>query len=151
MKIRIHDFVESTTALGPGTRCAIWLQGCKRNCKGCMSPESRDMEGGYIEGVDSLAEHVLAINGIEGITISGGDPFYQPDALLELLKIIKSKSNLGVIIYTCFYFDELKEMNNAAVEEIITNLSDLIIDGPYVEELNDDGYLRGSSNQQLNL
>ena len=151
MKVRLNSFLEKTKVLGPGTRCAIWFQGCKRHCKGCMSENSRPFDGGFETDVQVLVKKIVSINGIEGVTVSGGDPFYQPDALFDLLSTIKKQTDLSVIIYTGFYLKELRDMHNEKVDSIIDALADIIIDGPYVEELNDNKSLRGSGNQTVHF
>ena len=150
-KMRLYDMILRTGALGPGKRCAIWFQGCKKSCKGCMSPDSRPLQGGRCVSVDAVVNEVLKLDDIEGVTISGGEPFLQAEALYEMLDSIKKKTDLGVIIYTGYYLDELKKMKNEKVNKIITELSDLIIDGPYIDERNDSKSLRGSDNQGINL
>ena len=149
--LRVHAILRKTTSLGPGERFALWLQGCEKSCPGCMSPSSRDLLGGTVKSVDEIAEMVLAEKGIEGITISGGEPFLQYRALHRLLTLIREKSELGVIIYTGYYLDELLKMRLPEVDDILNDLSDIVIDGPYIPELNDGKSLRGSSNQTVNL
>lgn len=149
--IRIHNMILHTKALGPGLRTAIWLQGCERRCKGCMSPGSRPLDGGRLVRVSDVAQAVLQLSDVEGITVSGGEPFLQVDALYSLLSSIREKSNLGVIIYTGFTLEELRKMDNPKVTQIISEMADIIIDGEYVEELNDGIALKGSSNQRVNF
>ncbi len=148
--IRLHNIFMHTTALGPGTRIAIWLQGCNRRCKGCMSPKSRPLDGGRVVNLPSLIDAICADNDVEGITISGGEPFLQTEALHELLVSIRSRTNFGVIIYTGYTMDELRNTHDPLVDEILTELSDIIIDGEYIDELNDGASLKGSSNQTVN-
>ena len=148
--IRLHNIFMHTTALGPGTRIAIWLQGCNRRCKGCMSPKSRPLDGGRVVNLPSLIDAICADNDVEGITISGGEPFLQTEALHELLVSIRSRTNFGVIIYTGYTMDELRNIHDPLVDEILTELSDIIIDGEYIDELNDGASLKGSSNQTVN-
>ena len=150
MKARIHNMILHTNVLGPEVRTAIWFQGCNKNCKGCMSQSTKDVSGGKLVDIEDLCESFIVLDDIEGITISGGEVFLQIDALYKLLKIVRSKSNLGIIIYTGFYIKELEAMGNPKVDEILNGLADMIIDGPYVEELNDGKSLRGSSNQTVN-
>lgn len=150
MKVKIHNIVLHTKVLGPETRTAIWFQGCNKNCKGCMSQSTRDINGGKTVDINRLCESFINLDDIEGITLSGGEVFLQIDALYELLKMVRNKSKLGVIIYTGFYIKELKEMNNPKVDEILNGLADIIIDGPYIDELNDGKSLKGSSNQTVN-
>ena len=149
--VRIHQIARSTTALGPGNRTAIWFQGCERRCKGCMSPDTRPLNGGSLWHTSDLANTVCGIDNIEGITISGGEPFLQIDALHELLTIIRKRKNLGVILYTGYTMEQLRQMIDSKVDQIITSFSDIIIDGEYIDELNDGGSLKGSANQTVNF
>ena len=89
-----------------------------------------------------LAQDILSAPDVEGITISGGEPFLQSEGLFELITLLREKKDLGVIIYTGMCFSEVKN-------DKLVGLSDLIIDGEYREELNDGLSLRGSSNQNI--
>ncbi len=147
--MRLHNMVGHTKALGPGTRAAIWLQGCERSCPGCMSPSSRPLDGGRWVDVDWIVRELSGLDGIEGVTISGGEPFLQIGPLYSLLRILRAQTGLGVILYTGYTLEELAAFDDPRVDEICSGLVDLIIDGPYVEEQNDGGTLRGSSNQRV--
>jgi anaerobic ribonucleoside-triphosphate reductase activating protein len=136
--------VASTKSLGPYNRFAIWVQGCLKRCPGCLSKDSQPLDGGYDGETEELADAVLNTPDIEGITISGGEPFLQSDALVDLIKRIKSKKDIGVIVYTGNYFEEIKD-------DELTKLCDIIIDGIYMEDKNDGLSLRGSSNQNVCL
>lgn len=149
--VKVYRIEERTTALGPGVRAAIWFQGCKRCCKGCMSPNSRNFDAGRVWDTDALIKWLCDIADIEGITISGGEPFLQIEALHEIISFAKKKKNLGVIIYTGYTMIELKNLKDPLVDDILSSLADIIIDGEYVEELNDGGALKGSSNQNVNF
>ena len=141
-EIRIFQTVKYVTALGPFARYGLWVQGCKKRCPGCISPEGQPLDGGYVRNIKELAEEILCTENIEGITISGGEPFLQKEGLVKLIKMIRRKKDLGVILYTGFTFEEI------AVEEL-TGVCDAIIDGAYIQEKNDGLSLRGSSNQRL--
>lgn len=145
--VRIHGILWKTKALGPGTRVALWLQGCERRCEGCMSLESRPLTGGKVVSIQKLAEKILKVSDTEGITISGGEPFLQADALYALLKELRKCRDFGVIIYTGYTVEELKALHNEKIDAILNGLADLIIDGEYVERLNDGRSLIGSANQ----
>ncbi|MDR2752458.1 MAG: radical SAM protein [Clostridiales bacterium] len=132
--------------MGPGERYALWLQGCSRNCPGCMTPESQPLDGGRLISVDELAKEILATQA-EGVTVSGGEPFLQAAPLLSLLKAIRQESDKSVIIYTGYYLKDLIDLGNPDIDEILGTAADILIDGPFVEALNDGGSLRGSSNQ----
>lgn len=144
--IRLHNLVQRTKVLGPGERFAVWLQGCNRNCKGCMSPSSRPLEGGRLASISRLRQLILSQQGLEGITISGGEPFLQPEALCALLEGLEE---LGVIVYTGFTLEQLQAMQDPWVDRLLQNHIDLLIDGPYIEEQNDGKSLKGSANQRL--
>lgn len=147
--IRIHNIIFSTKVLGPETRAAIWFQGCNRDCYRCMSPETRPLDAGRTISIKRIVDVLAELDSIEGITISGGEPFLQRHALFLLLKEIREKTNLGIIIYTGYTVDELGKIDDEEVNEILTNLCDLIIDGEYIDDLNDGMRLKGSSNQKL--
>lgn len=149
-QLRIHNMLFHTRVLGPELRAAIWLQGCSRRCKGCMSPLTQPLDGGRLEDVEKIIHLLLAVKEIEGITISGGEPFLQADSLAYLLSELRQRSDLGIIIYTGYRLDELKEMNDRNTERIIS-LADIIIDGEYVDELNNGGALKGSNNQKVHF
>lgn len=141
MKIRLY-MTAVTEVLGPGKRFAIWVQGCNRHCKGCIAPDTWDLDGGYEIYVEELAKEILNTPDIEGITISGGEPFLQQDALCALICLIKEYKDMGVIVYTGMMYEKIKDT-------LLANNTDIIIDGEYVEELNDNKSLRGSSNQNI--
>lgn len=147
--VRLHNIILRTKVLGPGERAAIWFQGCKRSCRGCMSPSSRPLDGGIRASIPKICEAVLAQEGLEGVTVSGGEPFLQPEALDSLLTYLREKKNLGIIIYTGYTMEQLQEKNDPHMNNILDHLADTIIDGEYVEELNDGASLKGSSNQRV--
>lgn len=149
--IRIHNIIKNTTVLGPGNRYTVWFQGCMRNCIGCMSPSSRPLDSGKTITVEKIVKSILLTKNIEGVTISGGEPFLQIDALFALIKSIKEKSNLSIIIYTGYTLKELRDMKNDKVNQILENMTDILIDGEYIEALNDGISLRGSSNQVVHF
>lgn len=106
------------------------------------------MSSGEKISVDALAEWVLAQPDIEGITLSGGEPMQQAGGLADLVKMIRSKSPLGVVCYTGYTIEHLKERGTADQARLLAQV-DLLIDGPYVEALHDSLCWRGSSNQRL--
>ncbi len=144
MQIRVHAVEKNVTVLGPGRRFGIWVQGCPRKCPGCMSPETWDPNGGMIYETQELAEKFLQ-SGCDGMTISGGEPFLQPEALAEVIRL---SGNPGVIIYTGFLYEELLRRPDAAA---LLAVCDMLVDGPFLEDLRDGKNLRGSSNQRAVL
>ena len=145
MKLRVHMREPAVRTLGPGTRYALWVQGCPRRCPGCVAPEAQSLSGGRELDVDALAWEI-ALSGAEGLTISGGEPFLQAGALAELVRQVRRRREMGVIVYTGALYEDLLADPAAAPLLAVT---DLLIDGPYREDLDDGGSLRGSSNQRV--
>ncbi len=146
MNLRIHAFKDGITKLGPGVRFGLWTQGCPRKCPGCMTPDSQPFNGGFEAEVDKIAEKIIA-SGRIGLTISGGEPFFQAAALTELIEKVKAVRDVGVIVYTGYTIEEINACNDPNYIKFL-NECDLIIDGRYIDELNDGKNGRGSSNQR---
>lgn len=140
--IRVYMTAPCSEALGPHKRFVLWVQGCNKRCKGCIAKDSWSLDGGELIPIEKLTKIIIDQQEIEGITISGGEPFLQQPALCELIRKVKEQKNIGVIIYTGMKYDDIKDTD-------LAKQADLIIDGEYVEELNDDKSLRGSSNQNI--
>jgi anaerobic ribonucleoside-triphosphate reductase activating protein len=150
--LQVYSIVPQTRVLGPFLRFALWVQGCPFRCQGCITPDSLPVDGGESLSVASVAEAILSTPDIEGITISGGEPFAQAGSLYALLRLVKNHKNLGVIIYSGYTLAKLRKQakSNSAVDGVL-RYTDLLIDGPYVAAKDDGLSLRGSANQQLHL
>lgn len=147
--IRISWYTEKTDLLGPFFRFVLWVQGCERKCRGCIAAHMQNTDGGKEVNIHSLAEHIIAASECEGITVSGGEPFYQADRLCTLIeKVKKERSSFGVIIYTGYTIEELKNSGDKNVSKLL-GYTDILIDGHYDEELDDNAGPRGSSNQRI--
>lgn len=148
MKLRVGYIKAGTRALGPGNRFVVWTQGCLRRCKGCASPEHQPLDGGYLVDTKELSDQICSCLSIDGITISGGEPFLQAQALTDLLNgVSKVRPELTVIVFTGNKLEELTDLGSKAFLGII----DLLIDGEYIPELNDGKGLRGSCNQNFHF
>lgn len=144
--LNIYYICEQSIALGPGNRFIIWTQGCLQNCLGCITPLSRSLEIKHLIRVNDLAERIVANNDINGVTISGGEPFLQATNLTKLLEVIhKKRPELNIIVYTGYTIEQLTSEKAKKILEYI----DLLIDGPYIDSLNDEKGLRGSNNQRF--
>ena len=145
--LSIHNLCrQGTKVLGPGNRYVIWTQGCPFHCEGCITPESRPFTREKIVNVRDLAEDIISHTNIDGITISGGEPFLQAESLYKLLGIVlKKRSELTVISFTGYKIEELTWPDAQKLLKLI----DLLIDGPYISKLDDDMGIRGSSNQRF--
>lgn len=148
--MRIAGFVEESIVDGPGFRIVIFFQGCAHHCYGCHNPETWDFEGGKEVSFDLIKKIIDDNPYADGITLSGGDPFYQIDASTEIAEYAKSKG-LDVILYTGFLFEEVLEMTkaNQRLKDLLNNV-DTLIDGPFIlEQRHLSLKFRGSSNQRI--
>lgn len=147
--MKISHYVERTSVLGPFLRSALWVHGCCFSCEGCLAKE---MNIGPFKEYDpaDLSELFLRIDDVEGITISGGEPFLQSEELATMLDRIKGKRDYGVIIYTGFLREQLDKHENVGVKRLLQH-ADILIDGHYMKELDDGKPYRGSSNQKIHL
>ncbi|MDD6032951.1 MAG: 4Fe-4S single cluster domain-containing protein [Oscillospiraceae bacterium] len=143
--IYYHMKEPAVDVLGPGRRFVLWVQGCHKNCPGCVAGGTHRMEDGKPVQTDALAWEI-ALSGAEGLTISGGEPFLQAPALAQLLQAVHRIRPMGVIVYTGYRYEELLAMPQAAG---LLAQTDLLIDGEYIQSLDDHRGLRGSSNQRV--
>ena len=145
--INILDLCETgTKTLGPGNRYVIWVQGCPFNCKNCTTPESIPIVPNKMIEIEYIINSISDNKKIDGITISGGEPFLQASKLSKILQQVKNnRPELTVIVYTGFKFNNLdwKEAKD------LLNYIDLLIDGQYIDKLNNNKGLRGSTNQNF--
>ena len=137
--MRILQIVKQTMADGPGIRNSIYVAGCDHKCPGCHNPQSWDFNGGTEMSVDEILDQVVE-DGIE-ITITGGDPFYQEEELLNLLiKLWCLKKNVWV--YTGFLYEEIQE--SPCMQYI-----NVLVDGPYIAAQRITNDFKGSANQRI--
>lgn len=151
-KIRIAGYVDDSIVDGPGIRFTIFTQGCAHHCFNCHNPETWAFDKGKDVDIDELISKIKRNPLLQGITLSGGDPLYQVNACLELVKKVKElNSDLDIIIYTGFTFEELAnnfKKNNDLLS--LLKLSDILIDGKYEDSLRDLTLsFRGSTNQRV--
>ena len=142
--LKISHTESHTDLLGPGDRYCLWVHGCCFDCEGCLARNTRF--GAYRNvSVSALASDIKE-SGCDGITISGGEPFLQAEALAELVKEVQAGRDIGVIIYSGFTLEELKERSDAPA---LLSVTDILIDGRYQKDLDDGRAYIGSSNQLL--
>lgn len=146
-KISLGRMYYPVKALGPGNRVGIWLNGCPRGCAGCISPELQMYDASKEVTIDELVKMIQSIEApIDGFTISGGEPFLNPMALNALVHSLVSISD-DILIFTGYTIEELRAQGSEAIDSVL-NTCAALIDGPYIQELNDNKGLRGSSNQR---
>ena len=134
------------TTLGPGRRVGLWLQGCSIRCPGCISVDTWETGVGLVPLADVVAQlRVLALEA-DGLSVSGGEPFEQPEALARILTAWRDFSAGSVLIFTGREFDEVKPWIEAN-----SNLADALMTGPFRSDLPQRLALRGSDNQELHV
>lgn len=147
-KLKIAGLVEESIVDGPGIRFVVFTQGCPHSCKGCHNPQTHDFNFGEYIDIDDLAKRINSNPLLKGVTLSGGEPFMQCEALVELIS--KLNNNLDIITYSGFTFEEIvKKANNENRFMDLLNYTDILIDGRFEEEKKDENLaFRGSSNQR---
>lgn len=147
MVVRLAADIQPDSILdGSGIRTVIWFQGCLHNCKGCQNPETHDMNGGIVVDVDELKMKLKNLKYQSGITLSGGDPFFQPEAALEIVKFAKS-IGLNVWAYTGFTYEAL--LSDKIRLDLLKNV-DVLVDGKFMMDKKSlNCRFRGSTNQRL--
>ena len=135
---------------GPGLRAVLWTQGCAHHCKECQNPQTWSFDGGGLVPIDMVKEAIDELEYHTGLTISGGDPMYQPEECNIVAEYARSKG-LNVWLYTGFTFDEVLAMakTKPIYREILNNI-DVLVDGRFILAERDLNLLfRGSRNQRL--
>lgn len=143
-------FEPCSAANGPGDRAVIWVQGCHRRCPGCFNPDFQPFTGGEQGAIADLADEILAIDGIEGITLSGGEPFEQAVPLTRLCSLLRP-SGLTVLTFTGYTLTVLCHKPARHDWRGLLAMTDLLVAGPYLQHMPCSDALRGSSNQRLHF
>lgn len=149
MKIRLAHPIQSDSIVdGEGIRTVIWTQGCIHNCKGCHNPETHDPNKGFLIDIEDLKKQIKDLKIQDGITLSGGDPLYQPEACLEIAKYCKSLG-MNVWCYTGYTFEALIARGDKTILELLKNI-DVLVDGRFIlEQKSLNLMFRGSRNQRI--
>ncbi|MGI6144295.1 MAG: anaerobic ribonucleoside-triphosphate reductase activating protein [Clostridia bacterium] len=147
--MRLAGIIPESVVDGPGVRFVVFAQGCPHHCSGCHNPQTWDLDGGEEKTVREIRKMLRKRKSkIRGLTISGGEPFLQAVEMAELAREAK-KMDLDVVTYTGYLYEDLLNMEMPGVKELL-EVTDLLIDGPFRQELKDIALpFRGSSNQRL--
>lgn len=144
MSLRVLDIVGGTSVDGPGLRTSIYFAGCSHHCPGCHNPQSWDAAGGDAMTIDEIIA-VIDENDFN-VTLSGGDPMFQVDELIELARRVKSAGR-NIWCYTGYTYEQV--CADDRMSRLLPYI-DVLVDGPYIESKRDLGLrFRGSSNQRL--
>ena len=147
MQIKLaSDLMFDSIVDGLGLRIVIWTQGCSHNCYKCHNPQTHDFSKGKYYDIDELVDRIVKYPLKSGVTLSGGDPFFQKEEVLYLVKRLK-EHKINIWAYTGFIYEDL--LKDKTWTEILENI-DVLIDGPFIyKEYDPLLKFRGSKNQRI--
>jgi anaerobic ribonucleoside-triphosphate reductase activating protein len=145
VKLRIHAIEPRSRANGPGARFVVWMQGCTLGCPGCFNPTTHDAAGGREVTVEEIAKQLAATTGLEGLSLSGGEPLQQAQAAVALLDAARALG-LSTLAFSGYTIDEIRALPHGP--DVLARL-DVLIDGRYVSTQRLATGLRGSANQRI--
>lgn len=144
MKLSLSRVHFPVTTLGPGRRLGIWVQGCSIRCPGCISSDTWAKKSPDIDVTELLDRIRPWLHECDGITISGGEPFEQPEALEQLLHAIRQLSGANILAFSGLPLEKL-----ASLDIVKRGLIDCLVSDPFDVSLGQTKYLRGSDNQRM--
>jgi len=164
-KLKIYGFSNESFVDGPGIRVVVFVQGCDNACPSCHNPESWDINGGDEYTIRDIVKKIKKSSGrtngdvlqfakkalsrkVRGVTFSGGEPFLQAEALVQIAQAVKPLG-LDITTYTGHIYEELAQSPDESIQALL-KITDYLIDGPYIHEKRNIGLkFRGSSNQRI--
>ena len=150
--LNLMGTIKKSEVNGPGCRAVVWVQGCAQACGSCFNPASWEFEINQLVPIEQIVDLILSEPHHEGVTFSGGEPFWQASALAEVARQVKAQG-LNVMSFSGFTLAELQsDRAPAGAHELLKEL-DLLVDGPYIESqaINDPTSLVSSRNQKVRV
>lgn len=139
----------ATSTLGPGLRAVVWVQGCALRCPGCVAPDWIPIRPARLVHAAELVDELLATPQVSGLTFSGGEPMLQAAGLAILARLARARREINIICFTGYQRAVLENTPPVPGVGDLLEQIDVLIDGPYIQRLNDNRGLRGSSNQRI--
>lgn len=148
--LNVAKTLSHSRANGPGVRAVIWVQGCTIGCPGCYNAFTHPHKKRTLATPEAIAKWVSGLEGIEGVSFSGGEPFEQAKAVRLVIEQVKQRNPyLTFFSYTGYHLETLENSDDENVIGLLSEL-DMISAGPYIHsERQTDLLWRGSTNQQL--
>jgi anaerobic ribonucleoside-triphosphate reductase activating protein len=146
--IRVAGIIEESSVDGPGLRFVLFTQGCPHNCPGCHNPQTHSFQGGNLMQAEEILRRMRLNPLLDGITLSGGEPFEQAEALSPLAEKARDEG-FHVVTYTGWRYEEILQSGREARLRLL-EATDLLVDGRFEVALKTKLLpFRGSSNQRL--
>ena len=146
--MRIANLISDSIVDGPGLSLTVFTQGCPHRCPGCQNPETHDPSGGREVSVAELAAELDKNPLLQGLTLSGGDPFFQAEECAALAREAKARG-LDVWTYTGYTYEALRAEDRPDFRALLS-ATDVLVDGPFlVARKSYAALFRGSDNQRL--
>jgi anaerobic ribonucleoside-triphosphate reductase activating protein len=145
--LNLAGFLARSAVNGPGTRAVVWVQGCPLRCKGCFNEQFQSFSPAQMTDIGILADRILSVSGIHGVTFSGGEPFAQAGPLAELGRILRD-AGMSIVTYSGYTCEQLGTGTDPDWPALLA-VTDLLVAGPYREGLGSSQSLAGSGNQQV--
>ncbi len=144
--LNIVDISYSSAVDGEGFRDVLFVCYCPHHCSGCHNPETWEEKNGHKESLTEIYRK-LTKSSLTNITYSGGEPFCQADALIELSKRIKEETNKNIWIYSGYTFEEI--IADKKMKELLSYCS-VLVDGRFEQEhFKENLRFKGSLNQRI--
>jgi len=148
MKVRLAGIVNESVTDGPGLRTTFFFQGCSHHCPGCHNPQTWDFKEGSEYELETIFGQIVDSPLIRGVTLSGGDPLYQPAAARHIAEEYQKRGK-DVWVYTGFTWEELVTQGDQNIMSLLEKCN-VLVDGPFIQSKADLSLpFRGSSNQRL--
>ncbi len=148
--LRLHAFLAASRANGPGRRAVVWVQGCSLGCPGCFNPATHTLGGDRVV-VDDLFGRIVeaaASGGLDGVTVSGGEPLQQRPGLVVLLERLRAETELSTLVFTGYTWEEVTAMRGSVR---LLAAVDVLVAGRYDANRRTRAGLLGSANQTVHL
>lgn len=150
IKINIDQIKTGSQVDGPGIRSVIFFQGCPIRCEGCQNTHLWDDEPKVIMDIDQAVQGLLKFNPQKLVTISGGEPFHQPAALVALVSALAAEG-AHILVYSGYTWEQLADPMGTlfSYAKMVSELIDILVDGPFIQAQDHDLInWRGSQNQR---
>lgn len=148
--LRLLKTFKETIVDGVGLRYSLYFSGCTHKCKGCHNEYSWNSENGDLityEMLENIANEINENTFLDGITVSGGDPLFNPKDMKKVLKFLKEKTGKNIWLYTGYTLEKIMEDEDK--KECLKYI-DVLVDGPFIKQLFAPNLeFRGSSNQRI--